>query len=186
MGILNYAATISLDGYIANAAGEFQWAAPDQEVFSFHLDRLSDTTTEILGRRTYTLMQYWEDSSNQEQMSSAEQEFAQRWRATNKFVVSSTLASSQVKSDRTRLLRDLSLADIRRVVAATRGVVEIFGPTTAAEAIRACLIERFEIFVVPIMLGGGRKAFPEGSYRTLKLERSQTFTNGTVYLRYVR
>jgi dihydrofolate reductase len=186
MGILNYAATISLDGYIADHAGDFQWAAPDEEVFAFHLERLSDTRAEILGRRTYTLMQYWEDDANLEQMSSDEQEFAKRWRDTNKFVVSSTMASSRMKSNRTRLLRELSLADIRRVVAATSGVVEIFGPTTAAEAIRACLIDRFEIFVVPIMLGGGRKAFPEGSYRTLKLERSKTFANGTVYLRYVR
>lgn len=186
MGILNYAATISLDGYVADSSNDFQWAAPDEEVFAFHLARLSDVTTEILGRRTYQLMEYWEDPTQQAHMSSAELEFARYWQGVDKVVVSSTLSASKTVTDRVRLLRDLCLADIRRIVAATSGVVEIFGPTTAAEAMRACLVDRFEFFVAPIILGGGRKVMPKGAYRKLKLEHSKTFTNGTVYLRYGR
>ena len=143
-------------------------------------------TTEILGRRTYHLMQYWEDPAQRTEMSEAELDFAQYWQDVDKIIVSSTLASSQLKSPRARLQRDLCLADIRRIVAATDGGVEIFGPTTAAEAIRACLVDQFEFFVVPIVLGGGRKALPEGAYRKLKLEETKTFANGTVYMRYGR
>lgn len=186
MGMLNYAATISLDGYIADSTGDFRWAAPNEDVFALHLERLSNVTTEILGRRTYHLMQYWEDPAQQEQMSETELEFVRYWHDVKKIVVSSTLAASDLKSHRAHLQRDLCLADIRRIVAATEGTVEIFGPTTAAEAIRACLVDRYELFIIPIVLGGGRKALPEGAFRKLRLEESQTFANGTVYLRYGR
>lgn len=144
MGMLNYAATISLDGYIADSAGDFQWAAPTEDVFALHLERLSGVTTEILGRRTYHLMQYWEDPAQRAEMTEPELNFAQYWQDVKKIVVSSTLAASELRSHRDHLQRDLCLADIRRIVAATDGVVEIFGPTTAAEAIRACLVDQFE------------------------------------------
>ena len=186
MGMLNYAATISLDGYIADSTGNFQWAAPTEDVFAMHLARLSGVTTEILGRRTYHLMQYWEDPAQRGEMTEPEQEFARYWQDVNKIIVSSTLATSQLRSDRDRLQRDLCLADIRRIVAATEGVVAIFGPTTAAEAIRACLVDQFEFFVIPLLLGGGRKALPDGAYRKLRLEDTKTFSDGTVYLRYGR
>lgn len=186
MGMLNYAATISLDGYIADSAGDFQWAAPTEDVFALHLERLSGVTTEILGRRTYHLMQYWEDPAQRAEMTEPELNFAQYWQDVKKIVVSSTLVASQLRSHRDHLQRDLCLADIRRIVAATDGVVEIFGPTTAAEAIRACLVDQFEFFVIPVVLGGGRKALPDGAYRKLKLEDTRTFTNGTVYMRYGR
>ena len=186
MGMLNYAATISLDGYIADSSGDFQWAAPSEDVFAMHLERLSGVTTEILGRRTYQLMQSWEDPAQRAELTEAEQDFARYWQDVNKIIVSSTLAASQLRSDQDRLQRDLCLADIRRIVAATDGIDEIFGPTTAAEAIRACLVDQFEFFVVPIVLGGGRKALPDGAYRKLTLEDTKTFADGTVYMRYGR
>lgn len=186
MGTLNYAATVSLDGYAADRAGGIAWAAPDAEVFAFHLQRMREVTTEILGRRTYSMMQYWEDPPESEKLSSDETEFAARWKTLDKHVVSTTLAATQLGADRTRLLRELCLADIRRIVTATSGVVEIFGPTTAAEALRACLVDRIELFIHPTILGGGLSALPEGVYRKMRLEHTTRFANGTVYLRYVR
>lgn len=122
MGTLNYAATVSLDGYAADRAGGIAWAAPDAEVFAFHLQRMREVTTEILGRRTYSMMQYWEDPPESEKLSSDETEFATRWKTLDKHVVSTTLAATQLGPDRTRLLRELCLADIRRIVTATSGV----------------------------------------------------------------
>ncbi|GAA4116033.1 dihydrofolate reductase family protein [Enteractinococcus coprophilus] len=94
MGMLNYAATISLDGYVANSNTDFQWAAPSDEVFAHHLERMSHVTTEILGRRAYSLMKYWSTVAENAEHSAAEVEFAKRWLAIDKVVVSSTLSKS--------------------------------------------------------------------------------------------
>lgn len=186
MGILNYSATISLDGYIADAAGGIQWATPSEDVFAMYLERISQVSTEILGRRTYELMEYWETLADQEANTAAEQEFAHHWQGINKVVVSSTLTTRRLASERARLIPELSLSDVRKIVAASTGNVEIFGPTTASEAIRAGLIDRFDFFVFPIALGRGRKALPHGAYRKLKLTQQKAFDNGTVFLRYER
>src|SRR5699024_2453430 len=176
----------SLDGYAADRAGGIAWAAPDAEVFAFHLQRRREGTTEILARRTCSMGQHCEDPPDSAKLYAAETEYAARCTTLDRHVVSTTLAATQLGADRTRLLRDLCLADIRRIVAATSGVVEIFGPTTAAEALRACLVDRIELFIHPTILGGGLSALPEGVYRKMRLEHTTRFANGTVYLRYVR
>lgn len=186
MRILNYSATISLDGYISDAAGGIEWATPSEDVFAMHLERISKVSTEILGRRTYELMEYWETMSDQEANTAAEQDFAHYWQAIKKVVVSSTLTARRLASPRARIIPELSLSDVRKIVAESTGDVEIFGPTTASESIRAGLIDRFDLFVFPISLGRGRKALPNGAYRKLKLTQQKPFDNGTVFLRYER
>jgi dihydrofolate reductase len=183
MGILNFTATVSLDGYAADADGDFQWSAPNSAVFDFHVERMARVSTEVLGRKTYGLMQYWETDPADEVWSPAEHEFARRWREIDKVVASSTLTAEEIGSD--RLVADLSLDELQRIVDDAAGVVEIFGPTVAAAAIRAGLVEQFQFFVVPKVVGGGLRALPGDVRLDLKLAEHRTFDNGTTYLRYV-
>src|SRR5699024_7109003 len=122
MGILTYAATISVDGYIADPQGKFEWAVPGDDVFALHVERIKHVTTEILGRRTYELMDYWEETPFQSGTTPDEQEFAQYWQQIEKFVVSTTLAKGQLSSNKAQLVRELPLAHIRRIIAATNGI----------------------------------------------------------------
>jgi dihydrofolate reductase len=185
MGILNYTATMSLDGYVADAEGDFQWSGPNDEVFAVHVDRMTEVSTEVLGRKTFALMQYWETDPDDEVWTPAEKEFARRWRSIDKVVVSSTLTQDDVKPGRDRLVPDLSLDELWRIVDGATGVVEIFGPTVAAAAIRAGLVEQFQFFVVPRMVGGGLRALPDNVHLNLRLAEHRVFDNGTAHLRYV-
>lgn len=184
MGMLNYATAMSLDGYIADEHGNFDWAAPTEEIFAVHLARLAHVSTEILGRKTYALMRYWDAESVDEPWTQAERDFARDWPKIDKVVVSTTLSDDQLVTGRERLVRSMSLDDIRQIVHEASDVVEIFGPTTAAEAIRAGLVDRFEFFIVPVMIGGGLAALPSGVRCDVRLTQQRVFENGTVYVRY--
>lgn len=185
MGVLNFAATISLDGYAADAAGDFQWTVPSDPVFDLHLERIAAVSTEVLGRKTYELMKYWEHFPATSEASEAERAFARRWQAIEKVAVSTTLTREDLASDRSQLVDELGLDQLQQIVDEAAGVVEIFGPTTAAEAIRAGMVGRFEFFVVPIVVGGGLEALPDGANLNLRLDEHRVFRNGLVYLRYV-
>ncbi|WP_431237174.1 dihydrofolate reductase family protein [Mycolicibacterium aichiense] len=185
MGKLIFTATMSIDGYVADTDGDFQWSAPEGAVFAIHVERMGEVSTEVLGRRTFGLMQYWETDPDDQVWTPAEQEFARRWRRIDKVVASSTLTHEDIGSDRVRLVPDLSLAELRQIVEDAPGKVEIFGPTVAAAAIRAGLVEEFQFFVVPKVVGGGLRALPDDVQLDLSLEGHETFDNGIVHLRYV-
>jgi dihydrofolate reductase len=184
MGKLSFDATVSLDGYVADADGDFQWSGPDDAVFAVHVERMAEVSTEVLGRKTFALMQYWETDPVDDVWGPSEREFARRWRAIDKVVVSSTL-TRDIESDRVRLVPDLSVDELRCIVDGASGVVEIFGPTVAAPAISAGLIEEFQFFVVPKVVGGGLRALPDDVRLDLKLVDHRVFDNGTTQLRYV-
>lgn len=186
MGTLSYAVTMSLDGYIADTKGDFQWATPSPEIFDVHLQRMSEVSTEIMGRKTYELMQFWDTYPDSDESTPAEKVFGRLWQHIDKVVASSTLSPADMVADDDELVPHLEVERIRRIGQEAEGVVEIFGPTTAADAIRAGLIERFEFFIVPIIIGGGLKALPEGVELGMELVEQRTFDNGTVYLRYER
>lgn len=186
MGTLAYVATVSIDGYVADADGDFQWTGPTDEVFAVHLDRMAEVSTEVLGRKTYALMGYWDTYPDAEDRPAAEREFARRWRGIDKVVVSSTMTGEELTSDRARIVPDLSLVELQRVVEHAKGLVEIFGPTVAADAIRAGLIDDFRFFVVPKMVGGGLRALPDDVHLELSLAEHRIFDGGTAYLRYLR
>ncbi|APE16442.1 dihydrofolate reductase family protein [Mycolicibacterium pallens] len=183
MGKLIFTATVSIDGYAADADGDFQWSAPNTAVFDVHVDRMAAVSTEVLGRKTFELMQYWETDPDGDAWTAAEHEFARRWRGIEKVVASSTLTAGEVGPH--RVVPDLTLDELRRIVADATGVVEIFGPTVAAPAIRAGLVEEFHFFVVPKMVGGGLRALPDGVHLDLTLAEHTVFDNGTAHLRYV-
>ncbi|MFW0787247.1 dihydrofolate reductase family protein [Gordonia sp. CPCC 206044] len=184
MGTLGYTATISLDGYAADADGDFQWSAPNGSVFDAHVARMGEVSVEVLGRKTYLLMQYWNSAPDGEEWSSAEQEFARRWQAIDKIAASSTLTAADLGSDRDRLVPDLGLDELQRIVDNATGTVEIFGPTVAAPAIRAGMVGDFHFFVVPKIVGGGLRALPDDVRLDLRLVEHQIFDNGTALLRY--
>lgn len=185
MGTLVYTATVSLDGYVADAGGDFQWSAPSDAEFAAHLDRMAEVSTEVLGRKTYALMGYWDTYSDAEDRPTAEREFARRWQGIDKVVVSSTMTREELTSDQARIMPDLSLVELRRIVERAAGVVEIFGPTVAAEAIRAGLVDDFRFFLVPKIVGGGLRALPEDVHLDLSLVEHRVFDTGTAYLRYL-
>lgn len=186
MGTLNFTATVSLDGYVADADGNFDWSGPSDEVFAVHLARMAVVSTEVLGRKTYALMDYWETYPDDEDRPVAEREFAKRWQAIDKVVVSTTLTDDDLGPGRARLVPDLSLDELQRIVDSASGLVEIFGPTTAAAAIRAGLVEDFQFFVVPKMVGGGLRALPNDVHLDLRLVEHRVFDDGIVHLRYSR
>lgn len=185
MGTLSYTATVSIDGYAADAAGDFQWSAPDDAVFRFHVERMDAVSTEILGRRTYQLMRYWEAEPDpaEEVWGDDEREFGRRWCELDRVVASSTLDEADLGSG-ARLIRDLRLDEIQRIADGATGEVEIFGPTTAAAAIRAGLVRDFRFFVVPKIVGGGLRAIPDDARLDLELVEQRVFDNGTVLLHY--
>ena len=186
MGTLSYAVVMSLDGYIADTNGDFQWATPSPEIFDVHLQRMSEVSTEIMGRKTYELMQFWDTYPDSDEATPAEKVFGRLWTHIDKIVASSTLTESDMAADDDELVAQLDVERVRRIAQEAEGVVEIFGPTTAADAIRAGLIERFEFFIVPIIIGGGLKALPAGVQLDVELVEQRTFEDGTVYLRYER
>lgn len=182
MGTLSYTATVSLDGYAAGPDGDFQFGAPTAEVFDVHVARMGDISTEILGRRTHGLMTYWE--GDDETWGEAEREFARRWCEIELVVASSTLTPEEVASDRARLVADLGLEEIREIVERAPREVEIFGPTTAAPALRAGMVRDLRLFVVPVILGGGLRALPGDLHLDLTLIEQRAFEGGMVLLHY--
>lgn len=184
MGTLSYTTAMSVDGYVADASGDFQWSAPDEEVFQFHLDRMAAVSTEVLGRNTYRLMSYWESEPEDDPWGPLEREFARRWQNLTRIVASSTLTQEDLTSDRVRLVADLGLDDLERIVEEASGEVEIFGPTTASAAIRAGMVKDFRFFIVPKVVGGGLRALPDDADLDLSLADHRVFGNGTAYLHY--
>lgn len=188
MGTLTYTATVSLDGYAADADGDFQWSAPGDDVFAVHVRRLSEVSTEVMGRRTFELMEYWEADPETgpegEEWGEAEREFARRWQRIERIVASSTLEESRVDPTRARLIRHLDLEALRSIVDGAPGEVEIFGPTVAADAIRAGMLTDLHLFVVPMIVGGGLRALPDGARLEMRLVEPETFADGAVHLHY--
>jgi dihydrofolate reductase len=185
VGTLSYSTTVSIDGYVADADGDFQWSAPGDAVFDVHVERMAAVSTEVLGSKTYDLMRYWETDPDGDGFSPDEQEFARRWRKIGKVVVSSTLTPDDVVPGRDRLVPRLSLDELREIVDSAAGTVEIFGPTVAAQAIRAGMVDEFNLFVVPKIVGGGLRALPDDVRLDLRLAEHRIFDDGVAYLRYV-
>lgn len=184
MGTLGYTATISLDGYVADANGDFNWSGPSDEVFQYHVDRMAAVSTEVLGRNTYLLMKYWEAEPEDGSWGESEHEFARLWHGIERVVVSETLTPDDLAPERERLVPTLGLGELRRIVEEAPGEVEIFGPTTASQAIRAGMVEDYRFFIVPRIVGGGLSALPDGARLDLELVEHRIFSNGAAYLHH--
>jgi len=178
---LIYSAITSLDGYVADEKGTFDWAAPDEEVHAFVNDVERRVGTYLYGRRIYEVMVAWENMPLGAEPPVVH-DFAQIWRAADKIVYSRTLPT--VSSARTRIERDFDPDAVRRLKAAARHDLTVGGPDLAAQAIRAGLVDEYHLFVVPVLVGGGTRALPDRVRLMLDLLDERRFGSGVVHLHY--
>jgi dihydrofolate reductase len=182
MAKLIYSAIASLDGYVADENGSFDWAEPDEEVHSFINDLERPVGTYLYGRRMYETMAVWETDAALAARSDITRDFAQIWQAADKIVYSKTLETAS--TGKTRIERDFDPAAIGRVKAAARSDLTVGGPNLAAQAFKARLVDECHLFVAPIMVGAGKQSLPDDVRLQLELMSERTFGNGMVHLRY--
>jgi dihydrofolate reductase len=182
MAKLIYSAITSLDGYVADEDGNFDWAAPDEEVHSFVNDLERPVGTYLYGRRMYEVMVFWETAHALANEPSVVRDFAQIWQAADKIVYSKTLES--VSSARTRIERAFDPEAVRMMKASAGTDITVGGPDLAGQAIKAGLVDEYHLFVAPVVVGGGRQFLPDDVRLKLDLEDERRFGNGMVYLRY--
>jgi dihydrofolate reductase len=181
MAKLIYSAITSLDGYVADESGNFDWAEPDEEVHTFVNDLQRPVGTYLLGRRLYEVMLYWETIVLAGQPLFV-QDFAEIWKAADKIVFSKTLDT--VSSARTRIERDFDPEAVRQMKAAAGRDITVGGPDLAAHAFRARLVDELQLFLAPVLVGGGKQSLPDDVRVKLELLDERRFGNGMVYLRY--
>jgi len=182
MAKLIYFTPTSLDGYIADETGNPDWSAPDEEAFAFITDLWRPIAMYLYGRKTYETMAVWETPDVIPGRTPAILDFARIWRAADKVVYSKSLEA--VSTLKTRLEREFDPQVVRYLKAQLPHDVSVGGPTLAAQAIRAGLVDEYHLLVVPTMLGGGTRVLPSNVRIRLDLLDERRFTNGMVYLRY--
>jgi dihydrofolate reductase len=182
MANLIYMAIASLDGYTADESGTFDWAAPDEEVHALVNDLTRPIGTYLYGRRMYATMRGWDSADLLTDDSPAMRDFARIWQSADKIVYSRTLDS--VTTGRTRLDSSFDPDAIRGLKATATRDLAVGGPDLASHAIKAGLVDEYQLFATPILVGGGTPVFPDKIRVTLDLLEERRFGNGTVFLRY--
>ena len=182
MAKLIYSTIQSLDGYIADETGNFDWAAPDEEVHAFVNDLERRIGTYLYGRRMYEVMRYWETAPTSVDEPPVVKDYAQIWQAANKIVYSRALPT--VSSARTRIERDFDPEAVRRMKVTASRDISVGGPGLAAQAITAGLVDEMHLFLVPIVVGGGTPSLPNNLRVKLELLDERRFASGVVHLHY--
>jgi dihydrofolate reductase len=182
MAKLIYSAITSLDGYMEDEDGNFDWSAPDDEVHAFVNDLERPVGTYLYGRRMYEVMTYWESAHTVDNQPPVMQDFAELWQAADKVVYSRTLGA--VSSARTRIERDFDPEAVRRLKASAERDLTVGGPDLAAQALRAGLVDECHLFLSPVVVGGGKRALPDDVRLELELLDERHFGNGVVHLHY--
>ncbi len=182
MGKLIYSAIASLDGYIEDEEGSFNWAAPDEEVHSFVNDLERPVGTYLYGRRMYETMVYWETASTDAGEPPCIRDFQALWRAADKIVYSRSLDT--VSSSKTRIERAFDPKVVREMKAALDHDISVGGAELAAHALEAGLVDECQLFLTPVLVGGGKPALPRGVRLQLELLDERRFRSGVVFLRY--
>jgi dihydrofolate reductase len=182
MGKLIYGAIASLDGYIEDESGKFDWAAPDEEVHAFINDLERSVGTYLYGRRMYETMAGWETEPSLADDSPLMRDFAQIWQSADKIVYSKTLEVPT--TSRTRIKRDFDPEAIRLMKVSADRDISVGGPNLAQHAIKAGLVDECSLYIVPVVVGGGKHWLPRDVRLDLELLDVRPFANGTVYLHY--
>ena len=182
MAKLIYSAIASLDGYVEDKRGAFEWAAPDDEVHAYVNDLERPIGTYLYGRRMYETMVYWETVPTGGEQPEVGRDFAEIWRAAEKIVYSRTLQTPS--SARTRMERDFDPAAISQLKKSSARDIAIGGAELAGVAIAAGLVDECQLFLVPILVGGGKRALPDDVRVELELLDEHRFRSGFVYLSY--
>jgi dihydrofolate reductase len=180
MAALIYTAITSLDGYVADATGKFDWAMPDVEVHAFINDLERPIGTYLYGRHLYETMRAWETMETPD--GSVFRDYAVIWRLANKIVYSTTLES--ISTTKTGLERSFSSGDVASLKEQSQCDISIGGAHLAAEAFKSRLVDELRLFVHPVVVGGGNPALPGGVRFGLELLKELRFASGVVYLRY--
>jgi dihydrofolate reductase len=179
---LTYTAIASLDGYIEDEQGKFDWAMPDEQVHAFANDLERPIGTHLYGRRMYETMKVWDTDEILQGQPQVMRDYAEIWRGTDKIVYSRTLG--EVGTSRTRLERTFDPEAIRALKEAQEQDISIGGAHLAAQALDAGLVDEVQLLLVPIAVGAGKAALPIQSHMSLNLRGQRSFANGTIYLRY--
>ena len=182
MAHLIYTTNTSLDGFIEDMDGKFDWTDPSDEVFQFITNLIRADGTHLYGRRTYEYMMVWETDPNLAGQSPLLSDFAQVWQAAGKIVYSRTLEA--VSTRKTKIERNFDPEAIRRLQESVEQDIHIGGAELAAQAFRSGLIDECHLFIKPIIVGGGKAALPDNVRLGLELLEERGFGNGEVYLRY--
>jgi dihydrofolate reductase len=182
MGKLIYAANTSLDGYLEDEDGAFDWSVPDEEVHAFWNEHERHIGTSLYGRRMYETMRVWEDDDWLTDEPDVVREYAQIWRDTDKVVYSTTLDT--VTTARTRIERQLDPDAVRRLKETSAADLSIGGATIGAEAFRHGLVDECVLLLGPAVVGGGKPALPRGLRLDLELLDQRRFGNGVIGVRY--
>jgi len=183
MAKLIYSAIASLDGYVEDADGRFDWAAPDEEVHAFVNDLERPVGTYLYGRRMYETMAVWETDPAFAEHSPATRDFAAIWQAADKVVYSSML--TEVSTQRTRIEPRFDADAVRQLKAAASSDLGIGGAELASHAFAAGLVDELHTFLAPAVVGGGKRALPDRLRLDLELADQRRFESGMVYLRYL-
>jgi dihydrofolate reductase len=182
MAKLIYSAIASLDGYVEDEQGKFDWAAPDEELHAFVNDLERPVGTYLYGRRMYETMMFWETVSTEADQATVIRDFAQIWRAADKIVYSRTLTTAS--SAKTRIEREFNPDAIRQLKDTSGHDITIGGAELAGRAIAHGLVDECRLFLGPTLVGGGKAALPHGIRARLELLDERRFGSGVVYLRY--
>jgi dihydrofolate reductase len=182
MSKLIYSTITSLDGYIEDRGGTFDWAVPDEEVHAFINDLVRPVGTYLYGRRMYETMAGWETDPSLAAQSDLMRDFSEVWQAADKIVYSKTL--ERVSTARTRIERDFDPDSVRQLKASAGTALTVGGPDLAAHAFRAGLVDECHVFVAPVIVGGGKQSLPDHVRLGLELLDERRFGNGMVHLRY--
>jgi dihydrofolate reductase len=182
MAKLIYFSNISLDNYVEDESGKIDWAEPDEEVHTFINNFIRSIGTFLFGRRMYEVMKIWESIQTTPDQPPWILDFANIWKNAYKIVYSKTMDS--VSSTKTRIEREFVPDEIRQIKKNSSKTINIGGPTIAAQAIKAGLVDEYHLMIAPIFVGGGKSFFPRNIKLKLDLIEEQRFSNGTVYLHY--
>jgi dihydrofolate reductase len=182
MAKLIYSSISSLDGYVADEDGNFDWAAPDEEVHAFINDLDRPLGTYLYGRRMYETMTGWETDPTLAEQSPQMEDFARIWQSADKIVYSKTLEA--VSTARTRIERDFNPEAVQRMKTVAERDLIVGGPELASQAFEAGLVDECHLFVAPMVVGGGKRSLPDNVRMKLELLDERRFVSGMVYLYY--
>ena len=183
MAKLIYSMLTSADGFTEDAQGQFGWGVPEDEEVHYYLNDLAASLgTYLYGRRMYETMVYWETAHMIPNQPQFVLDWARQWQAADKVVYSRTLAKP--RSARTRIERAFDPDAIRRLKSTVDHDISVDGPQLAAQAIKAGLVDEFQMIVCPVFVGGGKRFFPDGVRLDLTLIEERLFGNGALAVRY--
>jgi len=182
MARLIYTTNSSLDGYIEDRDGKFDWTAPDEEYFRFITNLVREAGTYLYGRRLYETMMVWETAPNLAAESPLRRDFAETWQAANKIVYSKTLEA--VSTRKTRIERNFDPEAIRQLKDTAEQDILIGGSDLASHAFRSGLVDECHLFLTPVIVGGGKPSLPDNVRIELALLEERRFDSGVVFLHY--